>query len=355
MTEYKEKYPAVSVIVPMYNCAEFVPDLFDVFSGQSFKDFELIAVIDGATDETEDEVRKLCGRDYRFTCLTRERGGAGAARNTGLDAAAGKYIIFSDADDLYSNDYLLKLYEAAEQLSAEITVCLSRTVDYRTGEIRNIRSFSTSALQEGKLYSSRRAGYPLRLVTKAKSPFHMIDVQVSNKLYLLNFIKDSGLRFSETPASNDVFFSKASLAISNRVAVVHDTLLTIRRYINSESISSNRGEYSQYALSELHKLYSWLDEQNLLKSMHHDYLRFFDGTVNYEIKNGINPSFAENLARMLKYEKPWSDMAPFQITRALSSSMSYEGSEIIDKRKESRACMQSMIKSIAREKYALII
>ena len=363
-----QKGPAISVIVPMYNCAEFVPGLFDMFSGQSFKDFELIAVIDGATEGTEIEVSKCCNKVDKFKYVIRNQGGAGAARNTGLDMAEGKYIIFSDADDLYHKDYLLRLYETAEKLSAEITVCLSETIDYRTGEPRNIKSFSKTALTEGKLYSSRRAGYPLRLITKAKSPFRMIDVQVANKLYLLDFIKSSGLRFSETPASNDVFFSRATLAIADRVAVVHDTLLTIRRYINPESISSNRGNYSHHALTELQKLYNWLDRQALLKIMRHDYLKIFDGAVNYEIKNGVNPLFAEELARILKNEKPWSQMTPHQISRALKNSMAEESNEvykdipaeassdelktiqsyneIIESRNQSRASMQAMIKRL---------
>lgn len=361
----------------MYNCAEFIPDLFDMFSNQSFKNFEIIAVIDGATDETEDRVRQFREKDSRFTYVVRENGGAGAARNTGMDAALGKYIIFSDADDLYSKDYLLKLYEAAERLSAEITVCLNRTIDFRTGEPRTIRSFDEAALAEGRIYSSKNAGYPLRLITKAGCPFRMIDVHISDKLFLLDFVKAAGLRFSETPASNDLFFSKAALAVSDRVAVIHDSLLTIRRYLNPQSVSSNRGNYSHYALAELQKLYNWLDKQLLLKKLQHDYLAFFDATVNYEIKNGINPLFAEELVRILKCERPWSGMSAFQISRALKRSMGEKGreackkvpagassdeikraasaNEIIDKRNESRACMQTMIKSIAREKYGLRI
>ena len=140
MKENQEYNPKVSVIIPMYNCEQFIPDLLKMFSDQSFKDFEVICVIDGATDGTEEAVKKYCEIDDRFRYVVRDNGGAGATRNTGIDEANGKYIIFSDADDLYSKDYLLKLYTAAERDDAEIAVCGTITFDYISGEWRKIIS-----------------------------------------------------------------------------------------------------------------------------------------------------------------------------------------------------------------------
>ena len=99
----------------MYNCEEFVSNLLKMFSDQSFPDFEVICVIDGATDGTEEAVKNFCETDDRFRYVVRENGGAGAARNTGIDEAKGEYIVFPDADDEYRSEYLLKLYETAER------------------------------------------------------------------------------------------------------------------------------------------------------------------------------------------------------------------------------------------------
>ena len=78
--------PKVSVVIPMYNCEEFVPDLLGMFSEQSLDDFEVVCVIDGATDGTEEVVKEYCKTDDRFRYVARENGGAGAARNTGIRA-----------------------------------------------------------------------------------------------------------------------------------------------------------------------------------------------------------------------------------------------------------------------------
>ena len=353
--------PDISVVVPMYNCEQFVPGLLRMFSKQRFKNFEVICVVDGATDGTEGCVREYCKTDPRIRCLTRDNGGAGAARNTGMEAARGKYIIFSDADDIYGRDYLGKLFKAAEAKNAEIAICCSETVDHSVGERRNLRSFNKRTMKEGRVYSLKNK----------KSLLKTIDVQVSNKLFLLEYIRSLGIRFSEVPSSNDLFFSKAAVAGAERIVVVHDDLVTIRRNINPSSISSNRSMKTQYALPELQKIYDWLKEQDLLRFCKEDYIEFFDATVNYELKNGVSPLFSQELARMLSCNEPWRKIKREQIRRVLPRSLGDAGmearkpirrfyssgrkskirarNEIIDQRNENKRRMQEMIRGCLDE------
>lgn len=364
MIEDKMYKPTVSVIIPMYNCEAFVTNLLKMFSGQSFKDFEVICVIDGATDGTEEAVKKYCEIDDRFRYVVRDNGGAGAARNTGIDEANGKYIIFSDADDLYSKDYLLKLYTAAERNDAEIAVCGTITFDYISGEWRKNISIDKTNLLEDEIYS----------VKKAKRILRMIDVQVSNKLFRLDFIKQQRIVFSETPASNDLFFSKAAVACSERIVVIHDDLITIRRHINPDSISSKRGKYTHIALLEFQKLYNWMEERDLIGTYITDWLHLFDVTANYEMKNGINPFFADEFARILNCEKPWIELNSDQIKQILIRSLGEKGNEKIKKpekdlayedleklkayneisgeRNSNKLHMQEMVKKTSIDKYS---
>ena len=114
MEKIQQVSPKISVVIPMYNCEEFVHGVLGMFSDQSFTDFEVICVIDGATDGTEEKVKKFCETDDRFRYVVRENGGTGAARNTGIDEAKGKYILWADADDLYDRNLLEKMYYSAE-------------------------------------------------------------------------------------------------------------------------------------------------------------------------------------------------------------------------------------------------
>ena len=91
--------PKVSVIIPTYNCAHFLPDAIQSVLDQSFQDFELIVVDDGSTDNTEEVVRSFS--DTRLTYIRQVHQERSAARNTGIQASGGEYVTFLDSDDRY--------------------------------------------------------------------------------------------------------------------------------------------------------------------------------------------------------------------------------------------------------------
>jgi glycosyltransferase involved in cell wall biosynthesis len=106
---------AVSVILPTYNRARFLPEAIASIRGQEFADWELIVVDDGSTDETAQLLPKLTGDITQPVRIIRqENQGAYAARNTGLDHARGKYIAFYDSDDLWLPHHLQDCVAALE-------------------------------------------------------------------------------------------------------------------------------------------------------------------------------------------------------------------------------------------------
>ena len=363
MEKKQQNPPKVSVVIPMYNCEQFVQGVLSMFVDQSFADFEVICVIDGATDGTEEKVKKFCETDDRFRYVVRENRGAGAARNTGIDEAKGKYIVFPDADDVFEKDYLLRLYEAAEKNDAQMAICGAVTYDYLAEEQRKLSGFNKSVMYEGKVYSSKNT----------KHIFKLVDTSNQNKIFLLDFIKTACIRYSETPATNDLFFSKATLASADRIVVIHDDLVTIRRFINPQSISSHRGVHSHIALTELNKLYNWLNERGILGVHTSDYMWLFDVTLNYEMKNGVNIFLAEETVRTLNCDDPWINMNSGQIMQILKNSFDKKSGElikaipdgissdkaekiktynnIIKKRNESRTDMQELIKKTSVDLY----
>lgn len=93
--------PAFSVVIPCYNRAASVLSTLQSVQGQTYSDFECIIVDDGSNDSDalQAVIRGL--RDSRFKYVHRPNGGGGAARNTGIDAAQGRFIAFLDSDDRF--------------------------------------------------------------------------------------------------------------------------------------------------------------------------------------------------------------------------------------------------------------
>ena len=100
----------VSIIMPYYNAAEYIFETIDCIINQTFKDWELIIVDDcSPAPETAEVLAHVAASDSRIKVLKAEKnGGAGAARNIGIEAAEGRYIAFCDSDDWW---YPTKLEE----------------------------------------------------------------------------------------------------------------------------------------------------------------------------------------------------------------------------------------------------
>ena len=95
----RSESPVVSVIVPVYNRAERVVSAIDSIVGQTFENWELIAVDDGSTDETPAALRACAEKDSRLRIIRQENKGVAAARNAALRAARGEIVSLQDSDD----------------------------------------------------------------------------------------------------------------------------------------------------------------------------------------------------------------------------------------------------------------
>jgi glycosyltransferase involved in cell wall biosynthesis len=129
--------PAVSVILPTYNRARFLPEAFESICGQTFTDWELIVVDDGGTDDTSElvvELSKSIPQPVRY--IYQENLGAYSARNTGLDHATGRYLAFFDSDDLWLPHHLQDCAAALERNPhVDWVYGACRVVDFASGRV----------------------------------------------------------------------------------------------------------------------------------------------------------------------------------------------------------------------------
>ena len=102
--------PKVSIILPVYNKAEYLPDTLHLLINQSYQDWELIAVNDGSTDGSGEILENFAQQEHRIQVLSQKNKGVSAARNSGLSRAAGEWVWFVDADDLPNEEFLAKVF-----------------------------------------------------------------------------------------------------------------------------------------------------------------------------------------------------------------------------------------------------
>ncbi len=126
--------PQVSVIVPTHNRASLIGQTLDSISRQTFRDYEVIIIDDGSTDETARVVRQ---RPEPLHYLYQEQRGAAAARNHALAEANGSLVAFLDSDDIWLPDFLSEVAAAVQaQSDAALGYADFRTID---GQGRTLR------------------------------------------------------------------------------------------------------------------------------------------------------------------------------------------------------------------------
>ena len=102
--------PCLSVIVPVYNVEQYLPQCLESLLNQTLRDIEIILVNDGSTDQSEKICREYADRDNRIKLYTKPNGGLSDARNYGLERTSANIVGFVDSDDyidLNMFEYLL--------------------------------------------------------------------------------------------------------------------------------------------------------------------------------------------------------------------------------------------------------
>ena len=112
----------ISVIVPVYNCEDYLEESIKSILNQSFKDIEIICVDDGSSDNSLNILKDLACEDSRLKVFSQENQGSSSVRNFGLKNASGDYLYFFDADDFLVEYALEEAYSNAINNGSDIVV-----------------------------------------------------------------------------------------------------------------------------------------------------------------------------------------------------------------------------------------
>ena len=214
--------PIFSVIIPVYNMAEYVGPAIESVLGQDFGAFELLVIDDGSTDETEEIVASYTNpsrsdHDERVRCVSQSNQGKAAAVNHGLDLARGTYVTILDADDKLPPDGLSTRYAHREDECGR-----KRDLIIGGFEVFDEQSRYRARLppEQADAEELRRAFY-----LRWKTPFHLNACLIAQSL-----IQRAGSLDERLQRCQDIDYAVRLLAVADRMALVPSVVYRYRKY-----------------------------------------------------------------------------------------------------------------------------
>lgn len=119
--------PYFSIVIPVFNGAERLALTLDSACKQTFRDFEIIVIDDGSTDNTSKIIADYCEKDsQRIRSFYKENGGVSSARNAGIEKATGIFVTFLDSDDFLDENYLQMMYDILDGTEKVWACCINK-------------------------------------------------------------------------------------------------------------------------------------------------------------------------------------------------------------------------------------
>ena len=244
---------AVSIIIPVFNAAKYLPECLDSILKQNFADYEVLCIDDGSTDDSPRILSGYSGSDARFRMIRQEHSNAGDARNRGIREAKGEYLLFLDADDIFEPDMLGTLYERCCREGSDICVCDADMFRTDNGKripwsLLDIQGLPEAPFSPGDI---------------ADAVFLFAGAVTWNKLYRRDLVMQLGLRYQSQPRANDLYFVYCMLALCGRISVVNRPYVHYRVGVAS-SLQANNNRNPDCFLRALQGVFAELNGRGLM-------------------------------------------------------------------------------------------
>lgn len=255
-----------SIIVPVYNVEKFLRESLDSIVAQTLKDFEVICVNDGSTDNSLEILKEYANNDSRIKVISQENQGQGVARNNAIDIAQGKYLLFVDPDDWIETNALEQIWNKAEATDANI-VQFNYEIYNDLTKKRKQRIIHKLA-QKKYAYNLKKKGFFNWHIFK-KGMFRDFCLAIWNRAYRTDFIKMNDIKFAPNKHGEDHIFTIKSLILSERVFYLNKILYHYRNRANSSVNIASVNNFS--AFENIKILKEFLQNENLLISLQNEF------------------------------------------------------------------------------------
>ena len=221
----------VSVIVPVYNSANYLHRCIDSILKQSYRDIEVILIDDGSTDRSGEICDGYARDDSRVRALHTQNRGVSSARNTGLNSSKGSFIFFVDSDDFIETYAIHALIEGYRQSHADLVVGAFNKIK-NGSTVSQIRDFSHNQLLA-------RAGLIEYTLSYLRNPRQcQLLMSTWAKLFRSAIIKNSNVMFKEElRTAEDVAFNFDYLKSVETVYFINDIIYNHQKHGTYDSLS----------------------------------------------------------------------------------------------------------------------
>ncbi|SDI32887.1 glycosyltransferase [Proteiniclasticum ruminis] len=228
----QDRFNGVSIVVPVYNTEKYLKRCIDSIIDQTFDNYEVILINDGSTDSSLDILKEYADEYDNFFLISQINMGQGAARNSGLSKAKGKYIYFMDSDDYILPDTIEFLYNACEK--DELDLIIFDGDSFYDEDYKNGKKYGVNYTRKGS-YNGKHVGKDLLEKMLENSEFI-----VSPCLYMVkkDLLDINQLRFPEGIIHEDELFT-FNVFMKSQNAMYIPRKFFMRR-IRKNSIMTNR-------------------------------------------------------------------------------------------------------------------
>lgn len=220
----------ISIIVPVFNVGGYLERCLNSIKNQTFKDYEVIIVDDGSSDETAEICDKFINQDLRFKVIHKKNEGVSIARNTAIEKACGEYFVFFDGDDYIRPECLEKTYNLAIKEKADGVI-----YGYYLEEDKKIIETHPPVFGED-IYKGDEVkekivpkfiGYSCddvrRWINGEKDAFNKENSGPWHYMLRASIIKENNILFDKTlKVGEDTCFSTEFFSLAKKVCVIHE-------------------------------------------------------------------------------------------------------------------------------------
>ena len=283
----------ISVIIPVYNIQQHLRECLDSVLGQSYPHLQVICVDDGSTDESPAILAQYAQKDNRVQVIRQQNAGPGAARNTGLEAATGEYVIFLDSDDWFEPDFLEKMVDTAVREGADVAIC--RAVEFDTNSGRELPS---EWMMKKQYLPGKLAFAPQEM---ADHLFQFTYGMPWDKFYRRELLTTSGIRYPALKNSEDLAFVYPTLLAAKRIAVV-DEVLIHHRINRMASVSNSRCGQPEAPYEAFQIVKEYLEQHQLMDTYRRSFLNWAMEFLVWHISNMSQRDIQKQYLNTLRHQ-----------------------------------------------------